>query len=231
MELQQVVFRSKRLPVADLVCLIYKISTPLDPSQTFSSLTLKCRKLLFEFGGQVAASPVFDSSSLIMVMCPQSLVTNERFTQLVTRLQLVLSVQQAVTPGHLAQCLAFTLQAWTAPGWNRAGDWLLQGRNFLHSANPIRAVKAKINVADNCVEIAVRATCVSFPLMTPEDVGVSTEMADMFMTSDRSSVLTDQQFGCQYVLVLPRLTKARLVSISKQLPSQSKYSEWNHMKR
>lgn len=230
MELQQVVFRSARLPVADLSCVIYKVTTPLDPSQTFSSLTLKCRKLLFEFGGQLAASPVIDSSCL-MIVCPQSLVTNDRYSQLVTRLQLVLSVQQAVTPGLLAQCLAFTLQAWTAPSWNRAGDWLLQGRNFLHSSNPIQAVRAKINVADDCIEMALRATCVSFPLMTPEDVGVSMEMADMFMASDRSAVLTDQQFGCQYVLVLPRLTKARLVSISKQLPTQSRFCEWNHMKR
>ena len=230
MDLQQVVFRSSRLPVSELVCVIYKVSTPPDPGQTFSSLTLKCRKLLFEFAGKVAASPIIDSSCL-MVMCPPSLVTNDKYCGLLTKLQLVLSVQQAVCPGLLAQCLAFTLQAWTAPSWNRVGDWLLQGRNFLHSANPIMAVKAKINVVDSCVEMAVRATCVSFPLMTPEDVGVSSEMADRFMAGDKSSVLTDQQFGCQYVLVLPRLTKARLVSVSKQLPTQSRFNEWSHMKR
>ena len=113
----------------------------------------------------------------------------------------------------------------------QVGDWLLAGRQFLHTAAPIQAVKMKTHVAGDQVEISLRASLVSFPLLTPEDLGLNSDMAEAFIKADSAAVLTEQHFGCKYVAVLPRLSRARLVSVSKLPPQDSKFSDWAAMKR
>merc|ERR1719429_863428 len=94
-------------------------------------------------------------------------MSEERFSHLVnTKLGLVLEKQVSTTPALMRDSVSYTLQARLAPAWNKVGDWLLQGRQFLHASNPIEAVEMKVHVADDCVEIALKATVVMFPLMT-----------------------------------------------------------------
>ena len=66
-----------------------------------------------------------------------------------------------VTSQVLAECLSYTLSARLAPEWNRVGGWLLQGEKFLHHTEPLNAVKMKVNVANESVEVSVKATRVS----------------------------------------------------------------------
>ena len=89
----------------------------------------------------------------------------------------------------------------------------------------------KLHVADNRVEVVLKASYVSFPLLKPEDIGVTQETVDEFMRADDDAVITNSTFGNQYVVVLPRLSKARLISVTKKPQADSKMSEWSGMKR
>ena len=52
-----------------------------------------------------------------------------------------------------------------------------------------------------------------------------------FIEGGSSSFLDVEHFGLQSVMVLPRLTKGKLMSVTKQLPVGSKFSQWSAMKR
>ena len=132
----------------------------------------------------------------------------------------------------LAECVTFTLTARIAPEWNRVGSWLLQGKRFLHHAQPINAVKIKVNVANERLEVCVKATKVAFPLITPQDLGVDEETLDWFVKADEYCQLTERDFGHQTLHVLPRLTRAKLVSITKKIPpcESSCIKDWQSMK-
>lgn len=68
--------------------------------------------------------------------------------------------------------------------------------------------------------------------MTPEDLTIRNDVVEMFINSrDKSVELTTEHFGTQYVSVLPRLSKAKLVSISKQPPLNPKFSDWKDLKK
>ena len=58
----------------------------------------------------------------------------------------------------LAECITYTLTARISPEWNKVGGWLLQGKKFLHHAQPVNAVKVKVNVANERLEVCAKAT-------------------------------------------------------------------------
>jgi hypothetical protein len=112
------------------------------------------------------------------------------------------------------------------------GDWLLGGRQFLHQSGQIPAITMEIHLAGRSLELVLSATVVRFPLLQPEDLGVDFQSLQQFVLSeDRNCCLTRDQFGRQSVLVLPRLSSATLISVSKQLPEGSRFSDWATMKR
>ena len=201
----------------------------LDPSECFSSLILKSRQVLFEFTGQLAAWPSPDSGT-IFVICEESLLTSDKMTGLIRRLQLVLTCLTQPGP-HLVDCVTYTLKALLAPHWNTVGDWLLAGRQFLHNVNPLPAVKMRVNVTGDQLEITLKANNVSFPLLKPDDLGLDPRLIDAFVHADKDAEMTEKDFGRQYVVVLPKLTRARLVSVIKCLPQESRFSDWPAMRR
>ena len=86
-------------------------------------------------------------------------------------------------------------------------------------------------MADDRVELVITATTVMIPLLQPDDLGLEFDIMKQFIEGDSSSCLNMEHFGSQSVLVLPRLTKGKLVSVTKQLPEGSKFSQWSAMKR
>ena len=82
--------------------------------------------------------------------------------------------------------------------------------------------------------VFLRQNSLSLPdsvFISVKDIGVSQELVEKFLGSDSMSALNEQNFGCQYVVVLPRLSRAKLISVTKKLPDDSKFSSWNSMKR
>ena len=227
----QLVFISHPLDLSTMVCLMYKLPQSKDSSYSpFTQTTLRCRQLIFEFGGHVLANPITDTSS-ILVICLASLQASTVFCSKVDKLQLSLCGKIPISTTLLEDTISYTLRARLAPAWNKVGDWLLGGRQFLHQGDRIPAVQVKVQMADNRVELAITATTVMFPLLQPDDLGLEFDIMKQFIEGDSSSCLNVEHFGSQSVLVLPRLTKGKLVSVTKQLPEGSKFSQWSAMKR
>ena len=227
----QLIYISHPLDLTNMVCMMYKLPQSKDSSYSpFTQTTLRCRQLIFDFPGQVLANPLTDTSS-ILVICSATLQTSTVFSAKVSKLQLSLCGKIPLSTSLLEDSMSYTLRARLAPAWNKVGDWLLSGRQFLHKADKIPAVQMKLHMADTRVELAITANTVMFPLLQPEDLGLDYETLKQFIEGDKTSCLNVENFGLQTVLVLPRMTKGKLVSITKQLPEGSKFSQWSAMKR
>ena len=156
-----------------------------------------------------------------------------------------------MSPALLEECLSYTLKARLAPNWNKVGDWFLAGRQFLHQADQIPAVKMSLHLADRQVVFVLSATVMRFPLLQPEDLGVDAGSLEQFILGDQNSCIQRylkkillfstcappkvctprSELYARSVLVLPKLTRGSLVSITKQLPAGSRFQEWAAMKR
>ena len=208
---------------------VLKLVSDSNPSDCFSTLILKSRQILFEFSGQLAAYPSPDSGT-IFIICHTSELTGDKLTGLISRLKLELTC--VTDPGPLmVDCITYTLRALLAPHWNTVGDWLVAGRQFLQNVNPSPSVKMKVNVTEDRLEVTLKATNVSFPLLKPDDLGLDPKLVEAFVHADKDAVMTVEDFGRQYVVVLPKLTRAKLVSVVKCLPPDSRFSDWPAMKR
>ncbi|KAL3859486.1 hypothetical protein ACJMK2_009705, partial [Sinanodonta woodiana] len=67
-----------------------------------------------------------------------------------------------VTPAMYQACLRYTLLARIAPLWNKAGDWLVQGRDFLMQTGFTNAVKLEVNVNKTELYFSMEATAARF---------------------------------------------------------------------
>ena len=226
------VFRSgERYDYHSKVCLAMQIGVKTSPEEMFHVVVERCRYVLFTFPGEVLVSPQPQSDHFLM-LCDPAFPQTEKFQQLAGKICVVEAWSCPVSSQVLGECLAYTLSARLAPEWNRVGGWLLQGRKFLHHAQPLNAVKIKVNVAQERLEVCVKATRVSFPLITPEDLGISEDLLETFIEADESFVLTERDFGKRTLHVLPKLSRAKLISISKRIPPSSKarVNNWALMK-
>ena len=229
--LDQVVYISHPLDLSSMVCLLFKMPRPKDSSvSSFTQTTLRCRQLIFDFPGHILASPITDTST-IQVMCLATLHNSNAFTSKMEKLQLSQCGKIPISTSMLEEAMSYTMMARLSPSWNKVGDWLLGGRQFLHQADRIPAVQVKLHMADTRVELTITANTVVFPLLQPDDLGLDFDSLKQFIEGDRTSTLNTEHFGLQSVLVLPKLTKGKLVSVTKQLPTGSKFSQWSAMKR
>ena len=227
---EYLVFRSvPRYEYHTKVCLAMQAGVKTSAEEKFHVLVERCRYVLFTFAGEVLVSPQSDHFLLI---CDPALPESAKFQQTAEKICVVEAWSSPVTSQLLAERLTYTLSARLAPEWNKVGGWLLQGRKFLHHAQPLQAVNMRVNVAQERLEVCVKATRVSFPLIRPEDLGIGQDLLETFLEADDTFVLTEKDFGRRTLHVLPRLSRAKLVSISKRIPPSSKarINNWNLMK-
>ena len=163
-------------------------------------------------------------------MCPSSLADSPQLAGKCEKLKLAVNSRFPLSPALFEECLLYTVKAKLAPGWNRVGEWLIAGRQFLHQAGHLPAVKLRLHIANSRIEVTVEATLVRWPLLQPDDLGIEIGVLEQFILGNEQC-LTQENFGRRSVLVLPRLTNAFLLSVTKQLPQGCRFGEWSGIKR
>ncbi|XP_076470048.1 uncharacterized protein LOC143300333 [Babylonia areolata] len=78
-----------------------------------------------------------------------------------------------VTPGAYQACLRYTLLARLAPAWNKAGDWLIQGRDFLSHTGCANAVKCELIVQTDQLYLSVCASVLRLSPLQLVDLNLS----------------------------------------------------------
>ncbi|XP_023337779.1 uncharacterized protein C18orf63 [Eurytemora carolleeae] len=228
------VFISNPLPMGDWCTRRFKIDQ-LDSEQSsgtqFSSVILKTRELMFHIP-DILVSPCIETNS-VMVVGRKDVYLNPNFISRCSKLNLVDS--GSVYPGNsgniLSSCLKYTLTGRLSPLWNSVGKWFFSGKHFLHSKDPINGILLDINIAGNVVEMIISSETFKMNLLQPSELNLSKKKVEEFMSGDENEVLYTEHFGNKRVKVLPNLSSASLVSITKKLPENTQFKDWSEMRR
>ena len=94
----------------------------------------------------------------------------------------------------------------------------------------IPAVKLEVHHSQSQIQLLFSATVVSFPLLSPQDIGIHPESIGRLIRGE-VPILSSQDFGRHSVLVMPRLSVAELVSVTRKPPVGSCFGDWKSMKK
>nr|CAD7446623.1 unnamed protein product [Timema bartmani] len=117
-----------------------------------------------------------------------------------------------------------------APIWNQAGEYMVQGRNFLHNQSPMNAIKMEIGMKNDEMFIAVWPLRVRMRPLEFSDLDIVPSTKEEFF-SKREGCISELSLGAKQLHVLPSLKKGRIVSISRKIPSSCPYQSYKELKR
>ncbi|XP_052063092.1 uncharacterized protein C18orf63-like [Mytilus californianus] len=220
-------------PALDDLCVISvcvkKILQTVPSTSRFQIQTIKCREIIFT-EPDVIASPSFELESIFHVVLQQALFKTGRLQTRFQKLGLEISKPSLVTPAQYQSCLRYTLLAKLAPNWNKAGQWLIQGRDFLTQAGYANAIKMDLTVTNGELFFTIDASTVRFPSLTIEDLDVPAPCYNKFL-HNKSAIIHQHSIPMVWCHILPSMKKGTIVNITHELPDDGPFRSYKELKR
>ncbi|XP_044195140.1 uncharacterized protein C18orf63 isoform X3 [Thunnus albacares] len=194
-----------------------------------------CRELVLLYS-DILASPALDSFNEITVVMAISFFQRGFLQAFGRRRSLQLGSPQCVFPGVLQCCVSYSLITRLAPSWNKAGLYLISGKDFLTECRRLNAVSMELSTSEGQLCISIETNTVRLPPTTLEDFGLPPLVLKRFR-SDPDSVLDPSSTGgAVWCHVLPSMKKGQIITISRQLPKDGPFrtyrdlqNHWNSM--
>ena len=167
----RVVFISKPVRTDSIVCVQFSVNLNGDSNRSlFSHVVLRARELIFSFAN-ILACPVANGGRVI-VAGNAELFDQSKFRTKCEKLKLTAEAELSCSPETLGRCLKYTVLAKLAPEWNKVGEWLFNGRQFLHNGGSIPCVCVDLRFPSSEIEILVTAKQHRFPLLQPSELAI-----------------------------------------------------------
>ncbi|XP_013404805.2 uncharacterized protein LOC106169749 [Lingula anatina] len=170
---------------------------------------LKCRELIFT-EPDILATPALGFMSRVHIIMQKSLYRTGRLQTRFEKMGLEAGQPHHVTPVLYKECLQYTLLAKIAPNWNKVGEWLVQGRDFLQISINMNAVGLEVSVNDNEMYFMIRSTVLRIPPMKLEDLNI-TQSVLLELVQNPHSRIDEYSLGNQWFYVLPRCNIITLI--------------------
>ncbi|XP_060075255.1 uncharacterized protein C18orf63-like [Ylistrum balloti] len=190
---------------------------------------LKCREIIFT-EPSIIATPAHDVSNAFYIVMEQSLFKTGRLQARFQKIGLEASKPSMVSPAMYQACLRYTLVARVAPNWNKTGEWLIQGRDFLTSNGYVNAVKLDITVNRGEMFFSLDATTVKFLPLQVEDLDIYGKCYKEFMENPNAEI-DECAIGSPWSHVLPSMKKGKVVGVSHTLPPNGPFKSYKDLKR
>ncbi|XP_019640134.1 PREDICTED: uncharacterized protein C18orf63-like [Branchiostoma belcheri] len=221
----------KRLCVVTLtVKRVSKTSTSNGPATgKFQLQITKCRELIFTEAG-ILASPSVDDYDTINIIVQSSIYESGKLKPRFEKMNLSVSEVSDVTLSLLQSCLMYTMVARLAPNWNKVGDILVQGRDFLMCKGPMNAVKVQMTACADEVCMAVEAKTVKLPQTKIEDFAVDPQASWIFYNNPYA-VISEHFIEDRWCYVLPSNKKGQVISVTRQLPENCPFQGYKDLRR
>ncbi|KAF7649547.1 hypothetical protein LDENG_00139570 [Lucifuga dentata] len=221
------------LPELEKLCCVC-LSLQDDEGEMRSRQMKTCRKLVLLYS-DLLASPALDSFTEITVVMAMPFFQAGILQAYGQRRRLQLGSPQCVLPGVLQYCLSYSLITRLAPNWNKAGSYLISGRDFLTETGRLSAVSIELSITENQLCISVEANTVRLPPTTLEDFDLPPLVLRNFCGQTDSVLHTLSTRGPIWCHVLPSMKKGQIISISRQLPKDAPFRSYtdlqNHWNR
>ncbi|XP_050482932.1 uncharacterized protein C18orf63-like isoform X6 [Bombus huntii] len=190
--------------------------------------TIKCR-LLIHLISDVIASPVMGTERYIFVITHKQFSQNGRLEQILRNFKLVYQGSRPVTTEVYKSCLRYTMQTKIAPLWNKVDDYFVQGKNFYNFIEGTRALKLDVLIEDRKMCLQLHAEILKIPYIKLEDY-LSPSIISHFL-ADPKGYVDLSRYNLPFVYVLPSTKKAKLLSVSKELPAKCAFKDYDQLRR
>ncbi|XP_047667604.1 uncharacterized protein C18orf63 isoform X1 [Tachysurus fulvidraco] len=227
------------IPVPDLKKLysvflsFYNFSSHADEGELRNRQVKTCREVL-RLHSDVIASPVLGPYGGIRVIMSIKYFKKGVIQAYAQSHGLQIHSPERVSPNILQLCLSYSLTARLAPNWNRAGQHLIAGKDFLSDASKRIAVVLELSVNETELCVSVEASTVRLPPVTLKDFDFPALVIERFL-SNRDTVLHTKTPN-NWCYILPSMKKGQVIRISRTLPPEcpfQSYAElenhWNSM--
>nr|XP_055037834.1 uncharacterized protein C18orf63 [Misgurnus anguillicaudatus] len=139
------------------------------------------------------------------------------------------SCPQKALPAVLQSCLSYSLTARLAPKWNKAGQYLIAGKDFLNHSDKLNAVVLELSITETQLCVSVEANKVRLPPAVIKDFNFPTPVVENFQdTYDAVLYTTMPNNWCH---VLPSMKKGQLISISHRIPQECPFQSYSEFQR
>lgn len=200
-----------------------RASRKLTLDETFGSDILVYPDFNTNQGGQVFQSPHF---KIIVIFPDDQDFDCIGFDELADKIGLVLNDNihpPEVDPRVLTQALSFVCETKLSPKWNRINQYLVRFPDFLDRKDiqiVIPELRAKQMVNDEYkVHLSVKTDFYRWPTLTSLDAfDIDVKYRKMFENGE-IPIIPQQHLGNQWLHVLPKMTKGKLRSLSRQIIS------------
>ncbi|XP_048732931.1 uncharacterized protein LOC125649413 isoform X3 [Ostrea edulis] len=216
-------------PLEELIAITVCITRNLQTSSSLQPHIIRCRELIFT-EPDIIATPSFNSDNVFHLVLKRALFNTGKLQTRFSKIGLQSSDPQAVTSALFQSCLHYTLLARIAPSWNKAGQWLIQGRDFLSHQGYLNAVKIDLVVTHTQLHMSLTASTIRFPVLQLCDIEVLPASQRKFM-EDQNFVISGESIGSTWCHVLPSMKKGEIINVSRQLPTDGPFRTYKDIKR
>ncbi|KAB5587168.1 hypothetical protein PHYPO_G00009790 [Pangasianodon hypophthalmus] len=227
------------MPVPDLKKLysvflsFHSFSSQADEGELRNRQMKTCRELL-HLHSDLIASPVLGSYGGIRVIMAITFFKRGIIQAYAQSHSLQIGSPQRVLPSILQMCLSYSLTARLSPNWNRAGQYLIAGKDFLSDASKRIAVVMELSVNETELCVSMEASTIRLPPVTLKDFDLPALVMERFL-NNRETVLHTKTPN-NWCYILPSMKKGQVISISRTLPPECPFqtyaelqNHWNSM--
>ncbi|XP_024910303.1 uncharacterized protein C18orf63 homolog isoform X3 [Cynoglossus semilaevis] len=193
--------------VEKLVCVTVSLGETEEEPRSKQIKT--CRELVLLYS-DILASPLLGSFTDITVV-------------------MALGSPQHVFPGVLQCCVSYSLITRLSPRWNKAGQYLICGKDFLIEKGKLNAVGLELSISEGQLCISIKVNTVRIPPTKLEDFALPPLVLRKFY-SDPECILDPSSIGgALWCHVLPSMKKGQIITISRQLPKNGLFKSYRDL--
>ncbi|KAM9024757.1 uncharacterized protein C18orf63 homolog [Ara ararauna] len=203
------------------------LSSQIPESETRSTQIKTCRQLLF-LHQDILSAPLIGTLNQISVVMSIPFYKSGICQAYIEKQGATLQAPQRVSPAILQACLSYTLTARLAPRWNKAGNFLVQGKDFLSHSGRQNAVVIDLSVSESQLCISVEACSIRLPPPELSDFDISANTLKLFHNNE-NTVIHQHYILSNWCYVLPSLKMGQIINISHIIPPESPFRSYKEL--
>ncbi|XP_065150821.2 uncharacterized protein C18orf63 homolog [Paramisgurnus dabryanus] len=187
-----------------------------------------CRELVLLYSN-IVASPVLGQFGGITVVMTNAFHEKGIIQAFARTHGMQCTCPQKALPTVLQSCLSYSLTVRLAPKWNKAGKYLIAGKDFLNHSGKLNAVVLELSITETQLCVSVEANQVRLPPAVIKDFNFPTPVVENFQyTYDAVLYTTMPNNWCH---VLPSMKKGQLINISHRIPKECPFQSYSEFQR
>ncbi|XP_016347419.1 uncharacterized protein C18orf63 homolog isoform X1 [Sinocyclocheilus anshuiensis] len=207
----------------NLCCVNLFFPNNCDEGEMRNKQVKTCRELVL-LHSDIVASPVlghFGGITVIMTIRFYKSGITQAFAQ---KHGLQFNPPQRVFPVILQTCLSYSVTATLAPKWNKAGQYLVAGKDFLSDSGKLNAVVLELSITETQLCVSVEANTVRLPPAVIKDFDIPAPVVKNFLCTDDAVLHTVMPNN--WCHILPSMKKGQIISISRRIPQESPFQSY-----